>query len=256
MRFVRRLAVVAVMVVLVPAARAQRVGSGSTVSIADSLATRIDAIFADVDRTASPGCALGVVRGGALIYERGYGMANLDDGVPLGPTSAFYIASTSKQFTATSILLLAERGRLSLDDDVRRWIPELPDCGQRITVRNLLNHTSGIRDYLGLLIGLGAGHVENLMSDDQILALIARQKGLNFKPGSEYSYSNSGYFLLGLIVKRASGLSLRQFAQANIFGPLGMRHSHFHDDRLMTIPHRVIGYDPDAREPGGFAVDL
>jgi CubicO group peptidase (beta-lactamase class C family) len=147
MRFGLCLAVVAVMEGLVPAARAQRVGSGAGVGIADSLATRIDAIFADVDRTASPGCALGVVRDGALIYERGYGMANLDDGVPLGPTSAFYIASTSKQFTATSILLLAERGRLSLDDDVRRWIPELPDYGERITVRNPLVVTSNSPTY-------------------------------------------------------------------------------------------------------------
>ena len=207
----------------------------------DSLAKRIDALFADVDNTASPGCALGVIRDGALVYARGYGMANLDESIALSPSSAFYIASTSKQFTAASILLLAADGKLSLDDDVRKYIPELPDYGTPITIRNLVNHTSGIRDYLGLL-GLGAGRAENVMSDDEIIALIARQKSLNFKPGSEYSYSNSGYFLLGQIVKRVTGTSLAAYAESRIFRPLGMIHTQFHDDRLKTIPHRVIGY--------------
>lgn len=217
----------------------------------DSLAKRVDVLFADIDNTASPGCALGVIRDGALVYARGYGMANLDEGIALSPSSAFYIASTSKQFTAASILLLAADGKLSLDDDVRKYIPELPDYGTPIKIRNLVHHTSGIRDYLGLL-GLGAGRAENVMSDDDIIALIARQKSLNFKPGSEYSYSNSGYFLLGQIVKRVTGTSLAAYAESRIFRPLGMIHTQFHDDRLKTIHHRVIGYD---QTPYGFAID-
>ena len=217
----------------------------------DSLATRVDALFADVNSTASPGCALGVIRDGALVYARGYGMADLGEGIALSPSSTFYIASTSKQFTAASILLLAADGKLSLDDDVRKYIPELPDYGTPITIRNLVNHTSGIRDYLGLL-GLGAGRAENVMSDDDIIALIARQKALNFKPGSEYSYSNSGYFLLGQIVKRVTGTSLRAYAESRIFRPLGMIHTHFHDDRLQTIHRRAIGYD---QTRSGFAID-
>jgi CubicO group peptidase (beta-lactamase class C family) len=218
----------------------------------DTLTARIDSVFADVNTTASPGCALGIIRDGALIYARGYGMANLDEDIALSPTSAFYIASTSKQFAAASVLLLAQEGKLSLDEDVRKYIPELPDYGARVTIRHLLHHTSGIRDYLGLLMGLGAGRVENVMSDDDIIALIARQKALNFPPGSEYSYSNSGYFLLGQIVKRVSGTSLRAYADAHIFRPLGMLHTRFHDDRLQSIPHRVIGYDPGEN---GFVID-
>ena len=217
----------------------------------DSIAARVDSLFADVNNTSGPGCALGVVRDGVLVYEHGYGMANLDEGLALSPTSAFYIASTSKQFTAASILLLAADGKLSLDDNVRKYIPELPDYGTPITIRNLINHTSGIRDYLGLL-SLGAGRAENVMSDDDIIALIARQKSLNFKPGSEYSYSNSGYFLLGQIVKRVTGTSLAAFAESRIFRPLGMVHTHFHDNRLQTIHHRVIGYD---QTRSGFAID-
>ena len=217
----------------------------------DSIAARVDALFADVNTTSSPGCSLGVIRDGALVYTHGYGMANLDEGLALTPSSAFYIASTSKQFTAASVLLLAADGKLSLDDNVRKYIPELPDYGTPITIRNLINHTSGIRDYLGLL-SLGAGRAENVMSDDDIIALIARQKALNFKPGSEYSYSNSGYFLLGQIVKRVTGTSLAAYAESRIFRPLGMIHTHFHDDRLQTIHHRVIGYD-QARS--GFTID-
>lgn len=218
----------------------------------DSLGAGVDAIFADVNATTSPGCAVGVVRDGALVFARGYGMANLDEGIALSPSSAFYIASTSKQFAAASVLLLAQDGRLSLDDDVHKFIPELPDYGAPITVRHLIHHTSGLRDYLGLLMGLGAGRVEDVMSDDDVVALIASQKALNFPPGSEYSYSNSGYFLLGQIVKRVTGTSLRRYADARIFGPLGMRHTHFHDDRLQTISHRVIGYDPGDQ---GFVID-
>ena len=217
----------------------------------DSLATRVDALFADVNSTASPGCALGVIRDGALVYARGYGMANLGEDIALSPSSTFYIASTSKQFTAASILLLAADGKLSLDDNVRKYIPELPDYGTPITIRNLVNHTSGIRDYLGLL-ALGAGRAENVMSDDDIIALIARQKALNFKPGSEYSYSNSGYFLLGQIVKRVTGTSLKAYAESRIFRPLGMIHTGFHDDRLQTIHRPAIGYD---QTPSGFAID-
>lgn len=242
---------VAVAAVATALARPTRAGAQAR---SDTVSAKVDAIFADVNTTSSPGCALGVIRDGALIYARGYGMANLDEDIALSPSSAFYIASTSKQFAAASILLLAQQRKLSLDDDVHHFVPELPDYGARVSIRHLLHHTSGIRDYLALLMGLGAGRVENVMSDDDIIALIARQKTLNFVAGAEYSYSNSGYFLLGVIVKRVTGMSLREYADANIFRPLGMLHTHFHDDRLQSVRRRVIGYD--AAAAGGFRIDF
>ncbi len=219
---------------------------------ADTLGAKVDAIFVDVNKTNSPGCALGVVRDGRLVYARGYGMANLDNDIAISPASTFYIASTSKQFAAASMLLLAQEGKISLDDDVRKYIPELPNGGARVTIRHLIHHTRGIRDYLEL-IGLGAGRFENVTSEDEVIALLGRQKALNFTPGGAHSYSNSGYFLLSVIVKRVTGTSLREYADKHIFKPLGMHHTHFHDDRLQVVKRRVIGYD---RTPtGGFRIN-
>lgn len=216
---------------------------------AEDANAQVDQIFAQWDRADSPGCALGVMRAGEIVYARGYGGANLDYELPLTAQSVFYIASTSKQFTAMSVLLLARQGKLSLDDDVRTYLPELPDYGQTITIRHLLHHTSGIRDYLSLS-GMSDAPAENIHSDQDFVALIARQRALNFDPGEEFLYSNSNYFLLSQIVERASGQSLRQYAEENIFAPLGMTHTIFRDDRAMVIKNRVAGYVPAG--PGAF----
>src|SRR4051794_22319000 len=155
-------------------------------------------------------------------------MASLEQGALITPQTVFDIGSTSKQFTATSILLLAQDGKLSLDDDVHKFLPELPDYGTPVTLRHLLHHTSGMRDYTNLMF-LGGFNIEDWTTDDDGLAAIVRQKTLDFKPGSEHSYSNSGYFLLSLVVKRVSGKTLREFAQERIFTPLGMTNTRILD---------------------------
>ena len=207
---------------------------------ADEKTNKVDALFAQWDNKDSPGCALAIVQNGEIIYKRGYGMANLELEVPISPQSVFYIGSVSKQFVSASIALLALQNKLSLDDDIRKHIPEMPDYGTPITIRNLIHHTSGERDYLTLLgiagVDFGSYH------EQDVLDLICRQKELNFKPGEEYLYSNSGYLLLSVIVHRASGKTLREFADENIFKPLGMIHSHFHDDYRQLIKNRATGY--------------
>ena len=211
----------------------------------------VDRVFAEWNKPGSPGCALGVVRGGRMVYERGYGMANLDYDIPNGPTMVYYIGSDSKQFTAAAVAMLVLRGQLSLDDDVRKYFPELPDYGTPVRIRNLIHHTSGIRDIYALM-SLRGDRLEDVFPDSQALALIARQKGLAFPPGSAYSYSNSGYFLLAQLVKRVSGRSLREFADAEIFQPLGMTNTHFHDDPGHVMKNRAMSYEPDGK--GGFRI--
>lgn len=209
---------------------------------------RVDAIFATWDRTDSPGCALGVYRDGRIEYARGYGMANLELGIALSPQSVFDIGSTSKQFTAMSIMLLARDGKLSLDDDIRKYVPELPNYGKTITIRHILTHTSGIRDYLTLWALAGVDDAD-LTTDQDALDLLSRQHELNFAPGEQWLYSNSGFFLASVIVKRVSGQRLAQFAAARIFRPLGMTHTRFNDDHMSVIPNRATGYAP--RDTGG-----
>lgn len=205
---------------------------------------RIDAVFAEYDRTDGPGCAVGVARAGTLVYGRGYGMGQLDHGIPLSERSVFYLASVAKQFAAAAVVIAAHEGHLSLDDEVRRHIPEFPDYGQgAVTVRHLVHHTGGVRDYLTLMSLAGTPY-ENILTDEAMLGLITRQKELNFAPGSEHLYSNSGYVLMAEIVKRATGRSLREYADEKIFRPLGMTGTHFHDDRTHVVRDRVFSYDP------------
>lgn len=208
--------------------------------LAGDLPAEVDQLFARWDRKDSPGCALAVVREGCVLYKRGYGMANLELSVPITPEAAFYVGSVSKQFVAACVGLLVLEGRIDLEDDIRKYIPELPDYGPTITIRHLIHHTSGIRDYLDLedIAGIPIGTYH----ERDVLELIARQKELNFPPGEEYLYSNSGYFLLGVIVARASGKSLRRFAKEHIFIPLGMKASRFHDNYTELIYHRASGY--------------
>jgi CubicO group peptidase (beta-lactamase class C family) len=213
---------------------------------------RVDRIFAAYDKAGSPGCALGVIRDGAFIYRKGYGSASLELGVPLSSQSVFYMGSVSKQFTAASVVLAAEQGFLSLDDSIRKYIPELPDYAQPITLRHMLHHTSGFRDILGLL-AISGRNAQDLHSKDELIELVARQKALNYKPGEEYLYSNTNYFLLGEVVKRATKKPLSEFAAENIFQPLGMVHTRFYDDHTVVVPGRVPAYGSGSN--GSFLVN-
>lgn len=213
---------------------------------------RVDRIFAAYNKVESPGCALGLIRDGKFIYRRGYGTASLELGVPFSPQSVFYLGSVSKQFTAASIALAAEQGFLSLDDNVRKYIPELPDYGHLITLRQMLHHTSGFRDFHTLLY-ISGRRDSDIHSKSEILDLVVRQRGLNNNPGDEFIYSNTNYFLLGEVVKRATKKSLAEFAAENIFQPLEMAHTRFYDDHTLVVPGRVPAYSPGSN--GGFLVN-
>jgi CubicO group peptidase (beta-lactamase class C family) len=213
--------------------------------------SKVDKVFEKYNKTDSPGCALGVYQDGRIVYKRGYGMANLNDGVPIRPETVFHVASMSKQFTAASILLLAQQGKLSLDDDVHKYIPELPNFGEKITLRHMLHHTSGLRDQWALLELAGWRYSQDLITDDDVMSVVTRQKALNFKPGERYMYSNTGFTLLAIVVKRVSGMSLREFTTKNIFEPLGMTHTHFRDDHEEVIKHDALGYEHDGPEGNG-----
>jgi len=204
----------------------------------------IDAFFAAYDHPGTPGCALGLIRNGEFVYRRGYGIANLEFDAPITPQSVFRIASTSKQFTATAIALLAEAGALSLDDPVSRFFPEFPQWAQTVTVRHLVHHTSGIPGYLELAFLAGKSSDADYYTDEWVFDLLARQQHTLFPPGQRFAYSDSGYVLLAHIVRQASGQSLRDFAEARIFGPLGMQDTHFHDDHGQVVPRRASGYAP------------
>ena len=218
-------------------------------SLPDSTRVAINRVFAAWSASNSPGCAVGVSRNDQTLFQNGYGMANLEHDVPITPASIFHVASVSKQFTAAAIMLLAADGKLALDDSIRKYLPELPDYGHLITIRHLLTHTSGLRDQWDLLIMARGGRFEeNRITEADVLEIVARQKALNFVPGSEYLYSNTGFTLLGTIVKRVSGQSLRAFAEERIFRPLGMRDTHFHDDYTMVVKGRAAGYAPSGRQ--------
>ena len=210
----------------------------------DSVVRAVDRVFDAFRGNDGPGCAVAVSRSGSIVLERGYGMANLETSTPIQPSSIFHVASVSKQFTAAAILLLERDGKLSLGDDIRRYLPEIPDYGTTITIKHLLTHTSGLRDQWDLL-ALGRGRFEeNRITEADVMDIIPRQTALNFKPGAEYVYSNTGYTLAGVIVKRVSGKSLRDFAHERIFAPLGMTSTHFHDDYTMVVRGRTSAYAP------------
>jgi CubicO group peptidase (beta-lactamase class C family) len=235
------------------AALAQEIAAqGEAGNLSQSDRQSLDGIFAAYDKTDSPGCALGVIRDGAFIYRKGYGMASLELGVPLSSESVFYMGSVSKQFTAASVVLAAEQGYLALDDNVRKYIPELPDYAHPVTLRYMLHHTSGFRDVLGLL-DLSGRSALDLHPKAELIDLVARQKALNYVPGEEFLYSNTNYFLLAEVVSRATKRPFSQFAAENIFLPLGMSHTRFYDDHTLVVPGRVPAYEPASN--GGFQVD-
>ena len=220
---------------------------------ADGVATKVDAIFTNFDKPDSPGCALGVIKDGKLIYARGYGKANLEHGIANGSKLVYDIGSTSKQFAAASILLLAQAGKLSLEDDVRKFIPELPSYQKPILIRHLIHHTSGLRDYL-TLFNLAGVNFDDTTTEADALKIIQRQRALNFTPGDEWLYSNSGYFLLSIVIKRASGKSYPEFAKEHIFDPLGMKHTLVLDNHKRIVPTRATGYAPNPK--GGFQTEM
>lgn len=215
----------------------------------DSVTKKVDGLFAKWNTPNTPGCVIGIVRNDSLIYAKGYGLANMEYGIPNTPETIYHMASISKQFTAYAIVLLAQQGKLKLDDDVRKYLSWFPDLKEKITIRHLLNHTSGIRDQWQLL-AISGTRLDDVIKQEHIVKLLSKQRALNFKPGDQYTYSNSGFTMLAEIVKSVTGKTLRQFTDSLIFKPLGMSNTHFHDDYTEVVKNRSYSYFP--REGGGF----
>jgi CubicO group peptidase (beta-lactamase class C family) len=211
------------------------------------MAHAVDKLFAQWAGPDSPGASIAIIQNGKIIYSQGYGAANLEYGVPNSPATVFPLASVSKQFTAFAIYLLVQDGKLSLDDDVRKYLPKLHDFGKVITIRQLLHHTSGVRDHWNLLL-LAGWRPEDQITDDDVARLLFQQTELNFAPGDRFLYSSSGYTLLAMVVKQVSGKTLPEFAKERIFDPLGMAHTHFQDDYGIVVKDRAYSY---ARQPDG-----
>jgi CubicO group peptidase (beta-lactamase class C family) len=206
---------------------------------------KIDALFEEWSSTTTPGASVAVIRHGKLIFAKGYGVANLEYDIPIKPDTIFHVASVSKQFTAMAVVLLELDGKLSIDDDIHKYLPELPDYGATITLRNLLQHTSGIRDQWQIL-ALAGWNIQDVITQDQILRMLFRQKELNFPPGTRDLYSNAGFTLLAEIVTRVSGMPFPQFCAERIFTPLHMTHTHFHQDLRQLVPGRAYSYGKEA----------
>ena len=218
-----------------------------------SQATAIDSIFTNYDKPETPGASIGIIQDGTLTYAKGYGLANMEYNIPNSATSVFRIGSTSKQFTAACIVLLAQQGKLSLDDTLEGFFPDFTAYAKTITVRHLLNHTSGIRDYLQLAFLSGLGD-DDFYTDATLMKWLVNQEDLNFPPGEEFIYSNSGYWLLGQIVQKVSGETMAIYADKNIFKPLEMNNTHFHNDHTAIVKNRASGYSP--KQEGGYQISM
>jgi CubicO group peptidase (beta-lactamase class C family) len=207
-------------------------------------APTVDKVFAQWTDT-TPGCAVGVSVVGKMTVARAYGMADLEHNVPNRPDTIFESGSLSKQFTAAAVLLLARESKLSLDDPVRKYIPELPDYGAPLTIRHMLNHSSGLRDW-GSVAGIGGWpRTTRAYTHAHVLDIISRQRALNFPSGTRYSYSNSGYNLAAILVSRISGIPFAEFSQQRIFGPLGMTRTSWRDDHRRVVKDRAIAYSDE-----------
>lgn len=215
-------------------------------------AARVDETFRAWTGTTSPGCAVGVSHGGNTVLSRAYGMADLEHDIPNRPGTIFEAGSVSKQFTAAAILLLEADGLLSLDDDVRRYVPELPHYGHTITLRHLMTHTSGLRDWGSVAAIAGWGRSDRTHTHDHVVDILSRQRGVNFAPGDEYSYSNSGYNLMAVIVDRVSGMSFAEFSRTRIFEPLGLHDTQWRDDYTRIVKGRASAY---AMRNGQWVID-
>jgi CubicO group peptidase (beta-lactamase class C family) len=214
-----------------------------TENMAPSTIEQVDRLFEKWDKPNTPGAVLAILKDGKIIYSRGYGMANLEESVPNAPSTVFHLGSVSKQFTAFAIHLLVNDGKLSLDDDARKYLPEAPDFGKPITIRQLLHHTSGLRDQWNLL-ALAGWRLSDVITDGDVRRLLMQQKELNFPPGEEMLYSNSGYSVLADIVRRVSGMPLRQFAKERIFGPLEMNDTKYQANYGDIVKNRAYSYVP------------
>ena len=203
---------------------------------------RVDEVFAQWDSSASPGCALSVSQAGNPLLSRAWGMADLEHGIPNTPSTIFEGGSLAKQFTSAAVVLLALDGKLSLDDDVRTYIPEVRDYGSPVTLRRLMTHTSGMRDWGSVASISGWGRGERSHRHEHVLDIVSRQSALNFEPGHEYSYSNTGYNLLAVVVDRVSGMPFAQFSRERIFEPLGMDDTQWRDDYRRLVPRRSTAY--------------
>ena len=209
--------------------------------LADDNSDQVDQIFARWAHEDSPGAAVAIVKNGKTLYSNGYGMANLEHNIPNTSKTIFHVASTSKQFTAFAIFLLEQDEKLSLDDDIHKHLPELPDFKKKIRIRHLIHHTSGLRDQWDLLV-LAGWRMDDVITHTDVMEIVKSQKELNFSPGEKYLYCNSGYTLLAEIVKRVSGKSLKEFCHKRIFIPLKMNDTHFHDDHRHIVPNRSDCY--------------
>lgn len=236
---------VALSVLLVGASRVAN--AQHIIGARDARALRADSVFQRFDRTDAPGCALGVYQDGKVLYARGYGMASLQNGIALSPRSVLDVGSISKQFTAMAILLLQQEGKLSLDDPIRKYIPEMPAYAEKVTLRRALSQTSGLRDLYVMW-----GQTGRAFAGDTIDALrvITRSAEPNYEPGARYLYTNSGWILAAQIVYRLTGKTLAQFAEERIFRPLGMYDTRYLADASMVIPNLADSYAP--RPGGGF----
>ena len=204
-------------------------------------ATKVDEIFSRWTND-SPGCAVGVAKAGQPVVQKAYGMADLEHDIPNTPDTIFEAGSVSKQFTAAAVLLLAAEGKLSLDDPARKYVPELPDYDAPLTIRQMLQHTSGLRDWGEVASIAGWPRTSRVHTHAHVVDILSRQKALNFPSGTQYSYSNSGYNLSAVIVSRVSGKSFAEFSKERVFGPVGMSHTSWRDDYTRVVKRRAIAY--------------
>ena len=200
-------------------------------------------IFKNFNGIDKPGAAIAVVQNGAVVFKKGYGSANLEYDIPVTPNTIFHVASVSKQFTVFALLLLAEEGKLSLDDPIQKYIQEVPNFGQEITLRHLATHTSGMRDQWDLL-NLAGWRWDDVITKEHVMKLVAKQKELNFTPGEQYMYCNTGFTLLAEVVARISKKSFAEFTQERMFTPLKMTNSQFYDDHTKIVKNRAYSYYP------------
>ncbi|UCC40379.1 MAG: serine hydrolase [Candidatus Aminicenantes bacterium] len=210
----------------------------------DPLSEKTDKLFSEWDKPDSPGASLAVIKDGSVIYKAGYGSAQLEYSIPITPSTVFHVASVSKQFTAFAITMLADQGKLSLDDDIHKHLPEIPDFGKTVTIRHLIHHISGIRDQWELL-AMAGWRLDDVITKEHILKMVKHQRDLNFEPGAEYLYCNTGFTLMAEIVARVTGQSFREWTEKNIFKPLGMSNTQFYDDHERIVKNRAYSYAKD-----------
>ena len=216
----------------------------SAAGISGGNAAKVDQFFAQWDRADSPGAAVVVVKDGAVAYLHGYGCADLEHHIPITPQTLFDVASVAKQFTGLSVAMLVQQGKLSLDDDIHKHLPDVPDFGKRITIHNLVHHSSGLRDWPETL-AFSDMDLEGPITLDTILEMVRRQRELDFAPGEEEQYSNTGYNLLAATVAKVTGQSFRTWTDRNLFQPLGMKHTLVCDNPAEVIVNRAYSYAPD-----------